>query len=423
MIAALFAALAFATASPSPTPDVPVYAGNPATHFTIEPRFLGVDPDGALRVLLLARFLDAQGQATAILANSDLDWRTDHGTIQWQNRMRYDTPSAIVSTVDEQPIVATVHANLPAIGTVVVRIDPRAWKGLRTVAGALGPHLARIGTFPATGDAMRYHDVPVEPGARYHGVTIPREPPASTSTVIAGKGMWLFWSLNPLDPEFFGNLDPQRIALRASQEGIRYVELRMTYGEEWLVPPQAKPVIDALIDAFADRGITPIAWSVPRAVSFDDLAATARAVGYRTAGGTPLYGVALDLERGDEFLGDDTSHLWMYERELRKAFGPHLAIIATIEDPALEHLDETSYPYREVARYADALQPMAYWQHDAAAMIPQSYTTLLALTGHTRPISVGVLAPPDGTTSASAAAAAASGAAGICVFGYQWILK
>jgi len=29
-----------------PTPNVPVYVGNPATHFTIESQPLGIDPDG-----------------------------------------------------------------------------------------------------------------------------------------------------------------------------------------------------------------------------------------------------------------------------------------------------------------------------------------------------------------------------------------
>jgi len=422
-VIALLAAIAIAAASPAATPDVPVYAGNPATHFRVEQRFLGVDPDGALRILLLTRFFDAQDRPTEILANSDFDWRADHGSIQWQNRMRFGTPAAIVSTFDEEPIVATIHANNPDIGTVVVHIDPRAWKGPRTAVGALGPRLVRVGIFPSVSGRPSYRDVAVEPGERYRGVEVPREPESTTSAIAAGKGMWLYWSLNPFDPEYYGNLDPQAIADRAAAAGVRYAELRITYGEQWLIPPRAKPTIDALIDALADRGIASVAWSVPRAVTFGDLAATARALAYRTARGTPLHGVALDLERGDEFLGRDPARLWTYERDLRAAIGPRVAIIATIEDPALEHLDETAYPYREIARYADVLQPMAYYRQDAAAMISGTAATLRALAGRSLPISVGVLAPPDGDTAAIESAAGAAGALGICVFGYQWILK
>src|SRR5665213_1600948 len=132
------------TPKPSPIPSPPVYAGNPATHFSVEKRIEGFDPDGKARLLLVAHFFDAQNNPTTILANSDLSWLADRGHVQWQNRMRYGAPAALVLVDTEGPIHVTVRANQPAIGSVAVFTDTRAWQQPRTVAQALGPHMVQI---------------------------------------------------------------------------------------------------------------------------------------------------------------------------------------------------------------------------------------------------------------------------------------
>lgn len=498
MLAILLVAQATVQPAPSPmvTPDVPIYTGKPATHFTVEPRFEGFDPDGKARLLLVAHFLDAQNQPTTILANSDLDWSADRGHVQWQNRMRYGSPAAVVLVDTDGPIVATIHANKPAIGTVTVRTDTRSWTQPRTVAEALGPHMVQIGWFPRAstpvgiaridGSGRRvdvatvppgsstYRDTTVLPARHYRyvvtrdahaqtlgAVTVPPALPLAGIDLASGKGMWLYWSVNPLDDDYYGKLDPQTVVQQAVHAGLHYVELRTAYGAHWLIPPEAKPTIDAIIDGLAAHGIVPMGWTVPREVTFEDLAASMRTIDYRTTSGTPLRGIALDLERGDDFLGADPhglAALWMYEHYLRQAVGPNYLIVATVEDPTFEHLDNTKYPFREIARDADVLQPMAYWRMmtrhaNESVLTPdfvrsqmqRVYTTLLAQAGRTMPVSIGGQTtaegrngfPPADELTASLAGSKAAGAIGECFFdwngtqqyqwdaigGFQWMLK
>lgn len=486
LVAALTLAVAQSTAQPAPspsiTPDIPVYVGNPATHFTVEPRVQGFDPDGKARLLLVAHFYDAQNQPTTILANSDLDWSADHGHVQWQNRMRYGSPAAVVLVDTDGPIVATVHANKPALGTVIVHADTRTWTMPRVLASPLGPHMVQIGWFPRAAAPVHigridgagkrvalatlpvgsstYRDVSVAPGRHYRyvmtlgsvvtklaPVAVPDELAPTSLALASGKGMWLYWSVNPLDDNYFGKMDPQAIVDQAVKAGLHYVELRTAYGAHWLITPSAKPTIDAIIDGLAAHGIVPMGWTVPREVTFEDLSASMHTIDYRTAKGTPLRGIALDLERGDDFLGADPNGLnalWMYEEYLREAVGPDYLIVATVEDPSLEHLDNTQYPYQQVARYASALQPMAYWRmmtrHVSLSplvvngMMRRAYTTLLEQAGRPIPISLGGQTtaegrngyPPADEITASLHASKAAGAIGECFFDwdgtqpYQW---
>jgi hypothetical protein len=490
MIHTIFATLALlaqATVQPAPspsvTPDVPVYIGNPATHFTIEQRIEGFDPDGKARLLLVAHFLDAQDQPTKILANSDLNWSADHGHVQWQNRLRYGSPAAVVLLDSDGPVVATIRANKPAIGTVIVRADTRTWKQPRVVAMPLGPHMVQIGWFPRAQSAVTiaridgrgresvlatlpsgsstYRDATVLPGKHYRyvvtrGTTLSRLPavsvppalPQTTLALATGKGMWLYWSVNPLDDDYFAKLDPTAIVNQAVSAGLHYVELRTAYGAHWLITPEAKPTIDAIIDGLAAHGIVPMGWTVPREATYEDLSTSMRTVNYRTSSGTPLRGIALDLERGDDFMGADPNGLaalWMYGHYLREALGPNYLIVATVEDPFFEHLDNTKYPFREIARDADVLQPMAYWRMMTRHTVPLSpeivrtmmehaYSTLLDEAGRTMPVSLGGQTtaegphgyPPADEITASLDAAKATGAIGECFFDwdgtqpYQW---
>ena len=462
--------------------DAPVYAGNPATHFTIEQRALGFDPDGKARLLVVAHFLDAQNQPTRILANSDLDWSADRGHVQWQNRMRYGSPAAVVLVERDGPIVVTIHANKPAIGTVIVHADTRTWTQPRVVAAALGPHMVQIGWFPRASVPVQvaridgsggrevfatlppgtstFRDATVVPGKHYRYlvtrdaavttlpvVSVPGPLPAASIDLASGKGMWLWWSVNPLDDNYYAKLDPNALVAQAVNAGLHYVELRTAYGAQWLIPPEAKPTIDAIIDGLAAHGIVAMGWTVPREVTYEDLAVSMRTIGYRTTSGTPLRGLALDLERGADFMGADpngNSALWMYEHDLREAVGRDYLIVATVEDPSFEHLDNTKYPYREIARDADVLQPMAYWRLMTRqanfsptlvqGMIARSYATLLAQAGRIMPVSIGGQTtnggpngyPPADEITASLQASKAAGAIGECFFDwdgtqpYQW---
>jgi len=472
--------LVAAAPAPTPTPDTPVYVGNPATHYRLESRPLGIDPDGTARWLVVAHFLDAQNHETKILANSDLSWESDRGHVQWQNRMRFHSPAAMVTTTLAGPITLRVRANKPALGVQRVVTDTRTWKAQPLVAQALGPHMVQIGVFPRTAGPARlwriardgtrtllarlpagsstYRDVAVRPdrtyqyvetsgaGTRYAAARTPAELPATSVALASGKGMWLYWSLNPLDDNYYGKLDPAAMVAQAAKSGLHYVEIRTAYGAMWQIPPEARPTIDAIVDGLAAHGIVPMGWTVPREATFEDVSATVRTAQYRTAKGTRLLGVAVDFERGDEFMGGDPNGLaalWQYEKYLREAVGSKYLIVATVEDPSFEHLDESKYPFREIARYADVLQPMAYWRMMrrtpttpdlVKTLMAKSVTTLVALSGRRLPVSIGGQTtaegrngyPPAAEITASLDGARAAGAIGVCYFDwkgtqpYQW---
>jgi len=470
------------TSTPSPVPTGLIYFGNPAARMTLTARPLGFDPDGNARWLVVTRFLDAQGKVTRIMANSDIDYLSRDGYLQWQTRLRYGQPAAILKTHHDGPMSMTIRANTPKLGSVTVRTDTRTWRGPRVVAQALGPHLIQIGWFPQenslarvvridslgrrailtviAGPSSTYRDTSVVPGARYRYIlyrsdrapvkigpvaALPAAPRTSV-TAAAGKAMWLYFTANPIDPIYYKHLDPKAIVDQAVRAGLHYVELRTAYGAYWEITPEAKPTIDAIVDGLAAHGIGTIGWTVPRDTTFEDLQASVRTAYYRTAKGTPFTGLALDLERGDEFMGGDPQKLdalWRYMQYLRGAVGPKYLLVATVEDAYLEHLDNAKYPFRQIANYSDVLQPMAYWRmmrrtpttaDQVKVLLRASYEKLLRMSGRTLPVSMGGQTsaegrngnPPADEITASLDVSKHVGAIGECFFDwfgtqpYQW---
>ncbi|MBV8153304.1 MAG: hypothetical protein JOY98_02730 [Candidatus Eremiobacteraeota bacterium] len=476
MFAAFFVA-PIAVPAPRAAATLPPYAGGVPVRMAVDSVPLGFDPDGNARWLVVTKFFDAGGRQTLILANSDFDWSSRDGRVQWQTRMRYGQPAAILTTPREGPLTMRVHANEPKLGTLVVRTDTRKWTQARVVAQALGPHLVAVGWFPRVAGTVRvdrvdrdgrtrrvatlvgassaFRDASVAAGSTYryvvdrngrktaaNAVVTPPEPVVTTVRDASGKGMWLFYTVNPVDDIYFRNLDPAEIADRAARAGLRYVELRLTYGAYWEVTPEAKPVVDAIVDSLAKRGIAAIAWAVPRDTSFEDVAASVRAATYRTGAGTPVRGLAVDLERGSDFMGDDPGGkeaLWRYLASVRAALGPDYLIVSNVEDPYFEHLDNASYPYAAVARSSTVVQPMAYWRmfrksaatpDDAARAMRRSYDALRRLVGWRVAVSMGGQTSADGPGGAPTAleirsslqASRKIGAIGECFFAWNGTL-
>jgi len=470
VLAAFFLAPFFAPA-PRATLAPAAFFGAPPERMTLVTRPLGFDPDGNARWLVLAKFFDARGNPTLVMANSDFSWTSRDGRVQWQTRMRFGQPSAVLITHRDGPLQMTVHANYPKLGTLRVRTDTRLWPQARVVAQALGPRAISIGWFPRERYAVRVDRVDaggrhastilVTPSSalldtgviaastyrytvyrRYRppvvlSVTTPAPPPRTTIASVFGKGMWLFFTVNPVDDIYYAHLDPHAIVEQAARAGLRYVELRFTYGAYWEVDPQAKPTVDAIIDGLAARGIGTIAWTVPRDRSFEDVAASVRAAYYHTASGTSVRGLAIDVERGGDFMGDapeGNAALWQYVRLARDAMGPRYLIVTNVEDPYLEHLDETSYPYAEIARASSVVQPMAYWRMVKAnttpaqvgAIVRASYAAVRRETGSNVPISMGGQtatgpsgAPGPAELIASLQASRKIGALGECFFAWN----
>jgi hypothetical protein len=457
------------------TSGTPVYVGNPAASVRIETRILGISPDGYARWLAIAHFFDAQGRPTLILANSNLDWNPSVGQSQWQNRMRYGQPSAIVSSDQDAPITLTVHPTLPKLPTVVVRTDTRRWHVARVVAAAIGPHLVQIGWFPYAARSVSvarvdgrgtrtplaslaggstYRDPTVQPGAIYRYeveregmkpaltgiVHVPPELPRTSIADASGSGMWLFFTLDPVDDIYYRKLDPTTIVQQAVAAHLHYVELRAAYGEFFEITPESKPTIDAIVDGLESHGIGVIGWSVPRQVSYGDLRANLEIAAYRTATGRRFTGLAIDAERGDEFMGDGPAGfaaLSAYVGLIREAVGPHYLIVATVEDPFFERLDAGKYPFHAIAQAADVLQPMAYWRMmrrkppaNAAQVeteLHDSYATLLRMAGRRIPVSMGGQTssltatgyPPPEEITASMDASKRAGAIGEAFFAWN----
>jgi hypothetical protein len=464
---------AMPTSTPAPQPTV-LWQTVPATSFALEVTPLGVSPDGDMQALVRVLLRDAQGNAVKLRRGADFDYFATPGSAQWQTRLRYGGPAAIVSVRDDGPVTVRVVANRPPeLGTQRASFDTRAWRGPRTVAAAVGPHLVRVGWFPQVRDgtvrvyrvgangrrtlaaALRapssaWDDAAVTPGrvARYavvrpHGAAaevranVPPALAASSLDAIRGKSAWLAFSADPLDDEAYTKLDVDGIVSTAVRAGLRSVELRLAYGAFDEVTPAAKATIDRLIDGLAAHRVAVIGWTVPRTTAFDDLARNAAVAAYRTPSGNGVTGLAVDVERGEEFMGAGPRGYAALREEIglvRAAVGPHVLLIATIEDPFLEHLDQTTFPYREIARDADVLQPMTYWRMlgpwdsaaKAQAAVVGSVALVRRLAERDVPIDVGAQtgvlskrgAPPGDELAAAIDAGRRAGAIGVTF--YDW---
>jgi hypothetical protein len=470
--------LAGATAQPTPAPapsPAPIYYGRPPVRMALESRPLGFDPDGNARWLVVVRLFDAQGRPTRIMENDNVDWSAPSGWVQWQPKLAYGNPAAILTTNQAGPLALTARANVPDLGTMTVHTDTRAWHGPRVVARALGPHAIQIGWFPEqrrwarvfrvgnghrkllaaiAGPSSSYRDTDIVPGHVYRyvleragspPVRLPpvralSSPPQTSIADVSGKGMWLYWSNNPLDTLYWKHLHPATVVSQAVHAGLHYVELRTAYGAYWEITPEAKPTIDAIIDGLATHHIVAVGWTVPRDTNFEDLSMSVRTAYYRTQKGTRLYALALDVERGSEFLGDAPqgaiAAIWQYVRDVREAMGPGYVLSPNVEDAYLEHLDNAKYPFAQIARYATVLQPMAYWRMmrrhptDPArvrVLLTASYQKLLREAGRHIPISIGGQTdaegpngyPPAGEITASLQTSKEIGAIGECFFAYD----
>ncbi len=460
-------------APPLGAQGAPVFEPRAPTRMSLETAPLGVSPDGFARWLVRVRFWGPRGTPVRLVQGGDIGFVPTHGTAQWQTRLRFGAPAAIVATTLDGPLGIAVRANDPrALGLRHAATDTRLWNVTRVVARALGPHAVQIGWFPAAAGVVQirrigvpaplatsvpapsstYRDASVQPGSRVRytvtipgrgrfafAVRVPAEPAHRSISALAGKGMWLSFSPSTRDPDGYDKLDPPALVRRAVAAGITSIELRTAYGPFSEITTEARPAVDALLDAAAERRIAVVAWTVPRGTDFDDLERAVQAASYRTRSGSGFAALALDLERGEQYLGTGAAAytaIVTYATRLRAALGPDYPLVATVEDPYLEHLDGSDYPYAALARSVDALQPMAYWRMMSAhAQTPEavtrivraSYAATLRAAGRPIPIDVGGQtsaegprgAPPPGEIAAAVRAARAAGAFGVTFFDWN----
>ncbi len=375
-------------------------------------------------------YTDAAGNPAHVPPGGHVDVTPSRGSVQWQPRARYGDPAAIVRVSAAGPLRVRVTSDIPRLPRVLsAQTDTRAWGLPPAIARALGPHAVVVGWFPtvtagvveivrsdAHGSRRTWRsaaptatlaDRTVEPGASYTyeirapardpidvGASVPLELPAAGPDAMRGKAMWLTFDDSATHWNVAAMLD------RARAAGLRTILLRMCYGEYDELTPLRRHAIDAFIDGAAQRGIGILAWTVPRAVSYEDLAANVGALAYRTAAGNGPRGLAVDLERGPDFLGTGEPGriaLRDYLAQLRAAVGPRALLVATVEDPQLEGLTESDVPYATIAAAANVIQPMVYWRARRAgtsivgmrAELAASYSRLRELVGPTIAIDIG----------------------------------
>jgi hypothetical protein len=103
---------AMPTSVPAPQPTV-LWQTAPATSFSLDVRPLDVSPDGAARALVRVVLRDASGAVVHLRRGADFDFFSTPGDAQWQTRLRYGGPAAIVSVRDDGPVTVRAVANRP----------------------------------------------------------------------------------------------------------------------------------------------------------------------------------------------------------------------------------------------------------------------------------------------------------------------
>ena len=457
-----------------PTPTPVVWDGPPAVRYTVSLEPLDLSPDGSARVLARVHFTGARGGETHLLRGGDFDYFPSRGIAQWQTRLRYGGPAAIVRVMTPGALDVRVVAMKPAgLGTARAHLAAARLVVPSLAVRAIGPHLVQMGFYPrvmtgairieradvrggfrwlaslsaprstfrdtsvAPGEQVRYRVRVAERPVQIVSVRIPLAGAPGSVATVRGSGAWLAFSGSARDDDSYTQVDPERTIDMAAQIGLHYLMVRLTYGEFWQITPEAKSTIDRLIDRAAEKHVALLAWTVPREASAEDVAANVSALLYRTAAGNGMRGLAVDLERGEEFLGSGRpgfTALAAYLGLLRAAVGPSALIVATVEDPYLEKLDNRVFPYRAIAQSADVLQPMTYWrmlrrsstQAQMRDAIVGSIRILRAQAGRGLPISLGgqtvALSPSGGPPPAELAASmrVAHQAGAIGVAFYAW---
>jgi hypothetical protein len=394
----------------TPTPG-PVPAPN---SFRITRSSWRLTPDGTWTALVHGHYAYANGSDLP-LVHAEVTWSVSAGDSQGQVRWTYSDPAALVTLTDSSAVTVTAKPVNPQNRVVTVLLDAPAddVPSFASVARAIGPHLVNVGWTPLnvsvgvtafkvyrresnaihgrliaslTANAHAYHDDGVRPGHRYryavvamstttdplyarsNAVELTGEMSSTTLRSISGKGMFMFFTPDTADPEHgYSSYDINSVIETAAGAGIRNIELRLAYGSFFEASnPGARAWLDAFIDASAAAGIRLLAWEVPRRATTSDIAEAIAIARYRTPAGNGFSGLALDIENGDDYMGDgDAAKQGMvdYIHQVRQAVGPSYLVIATIVSPRLTHWTNAQYPYARIAPYASVLQPMEYWHY------------------------------------------------------------
>lgn len=197
------------------------------------------------------------------------------------------------------------------------------------------------------------------------------------SQIQDGKGAYLFYSFVPSSPIYWANFSPTQVIQQARDAHLRFLQLRVGYSNWFQVSPGPQQEwLNELLDLARTNGIHIVAWVVPYANTQSaatiqtslngDWQVVEQAITYRTPTGARFDGLSMDLELGPLYFNHDPNALATYVSGVRKIAGPAYPLIGIVPDPARTGLNSNPastlyYPYVQVGRASNVLEPMAYW--------------------------------------------------------------
>lgn len=277
-------------------------------------------PSGALRALVLAGLAVVQLGMSAAL-----------------------TASPAVRSAPA-PRAVTAYADRP-LADVLLGVAPAAVPAPSSVAPARAA--ASHVTAPAQTIAK-----PLAPHDRY---------------VPSGTGMWTYqWS----DTE---GGSARKVVARAKAIGLTHIYVRTGTRKGGF---DGGPVLRKLLPATKGKDIKVIAWDFPQLANpVADAKRLAAAANYVVPGAPRVAAVAPDIETGAEGTKISVRAVITYMTTLRRLIPQRVAIIGVTPWPSEHRLGK--YPFAHVAKYADAIAPMAYWiNRDPATVTKQSMKRL-----------------------------------------------
>jgi hypothetical protein len=201
-------------------------------------------------------------------------------------------------------------------------------------------------------------------------VPAPPVPPGATvgkRYIPTGTGMWMYqWG------ETEGG-DARRIVSRAKAVGLTHLYVRTGTRKGGF---DAAPQLRELLPATKGTGIQVIAWDFPQLANpVADARRLAAAAKFRVPGAPRIMAVAPDIETGAEGTKLSAKNVDVYMRTLRSLLPKDVSIIGVIPWPSEKRAGR--YPFGTVAKYSDAVAPMAYWiNRDPATVVTQSMKRL-----------------------------------------------
>jgi hypothetical protein len=195
----------------------------------------------------------------------------------------------------------------------------------------------------------------------------PAAVPQSGRYVPRGTGMWMYqW-----DETEGGNA--ARIVHRAQLTGLTHLYVRTGTRKGGF---DAAPQLRELLPATKGTGIQVIAWDFPQLKNpVADARRLAAAAAFRVPGAPRIMAVAPDIETGSEGTKLSGPAVDLYMKTLRRILPNDVSIIGVVPWPSEKRAGK--YPFGVVAKYSDAVAPMAYWvNRDPATVVTQSIQRL-----------------------------------------------